>query len=452
MRSPKRVFLGAAAIGAASALTLSACGDGGASGDQSASGDGAASPTASAEGWSGPDLSGTTLEVAAAWSAAEQANFEEVLSVFEEATGATVNYTSFGDNAVTALGTQIAGGNPPDVAVISRPALLQQFATDGDIQPLSEATLAEVQANYSQDWVDLATVDGSTYGVWFKASNKSTVWYNADIYDEAGAGVPTDWEDFIAQLTTVSDAGYAGIAVGADVGWPLTDWFENVYLRTAGPEKYDQLTNHEIPWTDDSVAEALDTIAQVWGDDAIMLPGAAQRTFPESVTAVFGADPQAGTVYEGDFVAGNIADDGTSTVGGNALFYDFPSINGSAPAVVGGGDVAVGFNDDEGTQALLNYLASPASAEVWVPLGGLTSPNQAVDTALYPDDTSRQIAEALTNAETFRFDMSDLTPSEFGGTAGQGFWQIMIDFLNDPSDVAGTQDALEQAAASAYAD
>ncbi len=126
-------------------------------------------------------------------------------------------------------------------------------------------------------------------------------------------------------------------------------------------------------------------------------------------------------------------------------------MNDSEPAVVGGGDVAVAFNDDAATDALMNYLASPESAELWVPNGGLTSPNQNVDTALYPDDTSRQIAEALTGAETFRFDMSDLTPSSFGGTEGQGFWQIMIQFLQDPSDIPGTQQALEDAAVAAYA-
>src|SRR5690606_6425201 len=120
--------------------------------------------------------------------------------------------------------------------------------------------------------------------------------------------------------------------------------------------------------------------ATLWGTPLVQ-DGAAQRTFPETVTEVFGADPNAGTVYEGDFVAGNIADDGNSVVGENALFFDFPSVNGSAPAVVGGGDVAVAFVDDEATHALMEFLASPESAEVWVPNGGLTSPNQNVDTS-----------------------------------------------------------------------
>jgi alpha-glucoside transport system substrate-binding protein len=396
------------------------------------------------------DFAGTTLEVSATWSGAEQANFEAVLDVFEQQTGATVNYTSFGDNGATTLNTQVEGGNPPDVAVVGQPALMQQLATDGALAPLADVAAANVADNYAQTWVDLGTVDGELYGVWFKAANKSTMWYNADIYDEAGASEPEDWDGFLEQLQLVSDAGYYGISIGADVGWPLTDWFENVYLRTAGGDMYDQLTNHEIPWTDPSVTEALDTLATLWGTPLVQ-PGADQRTFPDTIPAVFGANPEAGTVYEGDFVAGNIADDGNSVVGENALFYDFPSINGSEPAVVGGGDVAVAFNDDEATMALMAFLATPEAAEAWVPNGGLTSPNQNVDTSLYPDDTARQIAEALVGAETFRFDMSDLTPSAFGGTPGQGFWQVMIEFLQNPSDVAGAQQKLEDAAAAAYA-
>jgi len=433
--------IGAAALVAAGALIVAGC----TSSTDDDSSEGPGGPAIEP----GTDLSGVTLNVAAAWSGDEQANFEQVLAAFADETGATVNYTSFGDQAATTLGTQIEGGNPPDVALLPQPALLTQYATDGSIKPVSDATADAVGANYSQSWIDLGSVDGQLYGVWFKASNKSTVWYNDDIYSQAGATVPATWEEFLQQLQIIQDSGYSGISIGADVGWPLTDWFENVYLRTAGGDMYDQLTRHEIPWTDPSVAEALEVLAQLFSSEVVQ-GGAAQRTFPESVTEVFGADPKAGTVFEGDFVAGNITADGNSVVGENALFYDFPSVNGSAAAVVGGGDVAVQFNNDPGTDALMAYLASPEAAEVWVPLGGITSPNKTVDTSLYPDEISKQIAEALTGAEEFRFDMSDLTPSAFGGTTGQGFWQIMIEFLENPSDIEGTQQALEDAAAAAY--
>ncbi len=416
---------------AATALMLSGCAGGG-GGDESLG-----------------DFEGETLTVAAAWSGAEQENFEAVLQEFSDRTGAQVDYTSFGDNGPTYIQGQLEGGTPPNVAVIGQPALMQSLAQNGDLVAVGEGVQSAVAENYADTWADLGSVDGDLYGVWFKVANKSTVWYNSDIYDEAGAEAPEDWDGFLDQLQLVSDAGYSGISVGADVGWPLTDWFENVYLRTAGPEKYDQLTNHEIPWTDQSVKDALEVLASLWGTDLVQ-PGGDQRDFPTSVTEVFGADPEAGTVFEGDFVAGNIAADGTSVVGENALFYDFPAIDGSDPSVVSGGDVAVQFADDEATAALMEFLASPDAAEVWVPEGGLLSANSGVDTSLYPDETTQQIAESLLEAEEIRFDMSDLAPSAFGGTPGQGFWQEMISFYQDPTDIDGTAQRLEDAAADAY--
>ena len=63
---------------------------------------------------------------------------------------------------------------------------------------------------------------------------------------------------------------------------------------------------------------------------------------------------------------------------------------------------------------------------------------------------ARATAVALAQATTFRFDMSDQTPAAFGGTVGQGEWKIMLDFLKNPSDISGTQKALEAAAVKAY--
>src|SRR5699024_5675599 len=115
----------------------------------------------------GADLSGTTLSVVAAWSGEEQANFEAVLSKFEDDTGATVDYTSFGDNGPTYIQGQLEGGNPPNVAIVGQPALMESLAQNGDIKPVSDEVQSAVEANYAQSWIDLGTVDDQLYGVWF---------------------------------------------------------------------------------------------------------------------------------------------------------------------------------------------------------------------------------------------------------------------------------------------
>ena len=48
---------------------------------------------------------------------------------------------------------------------------------------------------------------------------------------------------------------------------------------------------------------------------------------------------------------------------------------------------------------------------------------------------NRATAIQLAHAKTFRFDLSDLQPSAFGGTVGQGEFKLFQDFVKNPSDV-----------------
>ena len=421
-------------------LMAAACGD-----------DGDDDDTAGGGGGGGGDLEGESLEVAAVWTGAEQENFEKVLAAFEEETGADVTFRSTGDDIATVLGTRIEGGDPPDVAILPQPGLMADLAERDALQPIEDVAGDVVDDNYAAVWRELGSVDGELYGVWFKAANKSTVWYSTAALEDAGVEPPETWDDMIEMSQTVADSGVPAFAIAGGDGWTLTDWFENVYLRVAGGEKYDQLANHEIPWTDPTVVQSLEELAKLWSNKDLIASGAQSMAFPESVAAVFSDPRKAAMVYEGDFVAGVIADETEATVGEDADFYDFPSVQGSDPAIVGGGDVAVMLTDSEAAGELMKFLASAEAAEIWAAEGGFTSPNKNVDSSVYPDDIARRSAEALVAAEVFRFDLSDLQPAEFGGTPSQGMWKALQDFLADPSDPDATAQELERLAAEAFA-
>ena len=163
--------------------------------------------------------------------------------------------------------------------------------------------------NFGQSWIDLGTVDGKLYGLTFKAANKSTVWYNVPAFTDAGVTPPTTWDELTTDAGTLQSSGIPAYSIGGADGWTLTDLFENIYLRQAGPDKYDQLSTHEIPWTDQSVKDALTTMAKVVGDTQNIAggtSGALEADFPKSVTQVFSDPPKAAMVFEGDFVGGVI--------------------------------------------------------------------------------------------------------------------------------------------------
>jgi alpha-glucoside transport system substrate-binding protein len=398
-------------------------------------------------------LDGERVEVAAVWTGAEQKNFKKVLDAFEKETGASVRFTSTGDDIAPVLEPRIAGGNPPDVAVLPQPGLLRDFAQRGALQPIQDVAGAEVDANYAPIWRELGTVNGQLYGVWFKSANKSLVWYNAKVLRDAGVQPATDFNQLLADMQTVADSGVKPLSVGAANGWTITDIFENIYLAQAGAEKYDQLAQHQIPWTDDSVKQALTTMGQIVQSD--YLAGGTSRTlqteFPQSVQNLYASPPKAGFEIEADFVAGQVSSVTKAKIGKNAKLFPFPGVNGGPAPVVSGGDVAVLFKDSEGGKELMKFLATPEAAQVWAKAGGYISANKNVPPNAYPNATFRQIANALVTSTNVQYDMSDLQPASFGATDGQGEWKIFQDFLSNPSNVDGTAEQLESAAAEAYA-
>ncbi|MFJ9115290.1 ABC transporter substrate-binding protein [Streptomyces sp. NPDC102394] len=437
----------AALLAAALTLALAGCG-----GSDNKGGGGGGSESSS--GLKLPKLDGQTLEVAAVWTGAEQANFMKVMDEFKKRTGAKINFVPTGNNTSTFLGTKIQGGKPPDVAFLPQVGVLHQFADKGWLKPLGADAKAQLTKNFSKGWVDLGAWKGTQYGVYAKAANKSLVWYNTAAFDAAGIkDTPKTWKDFLTTAQTLSDAGSPAVSIGGADGWTLTDWFENVYLSQAGPDKYDQLAAHKIKWTDPSVQQALTTLAQLWGKNDLIAggtKGALNTEFPKSVTQTFSGSTPAGMVFEGDFVAANINGDTKAKLGTDAKVFPFPAVGSQAP-VVSGGDVAVALKSGTGAQALLTFLASTDAAEIWAAQGGILSPNKAMDMSKYKDAITKQIARQLLAAgDNFRFDMSDQAPAAFGGTAGTGEWKDLQDFLRNPKDVAGAQQKLEADAAKAY--
>ena len=96
------------------------------------------------------------------------------------------------------------------------------------------------------------------------------------------------------------------------------------------------------------------------------------------------------------------------------------------------GDVFGMFNDTPEARALMEYLATPTPHEIWAGLGGFLSPHLQVDPSVYPDEISQKQAGFLADAETLRFDGSDMMP----GAVGTGtFWSGVVEYVaGEPVD------------------
>ena len=397
-------------------------------------------------------LRGQRIEVLAVWSGTEQERFQRVIEAFERTTGVEIAYTSAGHGVPAELDARFAEGRPPDVAFVPQPGLLRRYAAEGRLVALDGLAGAVVARNYGATWRELGSAGGRMYGVWFKAANKSLVWYNIGVFEQAGVVPPDSVDGLLDVAWTLAAAGIPAFSVGGADGWTLTDWFENLYLRVAGPEQYDLLAAHRIPWTDESVRRALRLMARLL-DPALVAGGtdAALTTgYEASVQNVFADPPAAGMVFEGDFVAGVVTGKTRAGLGIRADVFPFPTGRDRAPAVVGGGDAAVLLRESDAGAAFLRFLAGAEAASIWASQGGFISPNINLDISVYPDEISRTVARRLLEAgDDFRFDLSDLQPAAFGAARDAGLRRGLQDFLRD-RDVDATVARLEAEATAAF--
>jgi ABC-type glycerol-3-phosphate transport system substrate-binding protein len=388
------------------------------------------------------------------WSGPDERSFRAVLDEYEAAfPGTTATYDSAGETFADALQKGIAAGNGPDVAVLPNALLLSRLAGRRALRRLAFAR-STVAANYTPAWLQAGSVRGTLYGVVFQASNKSTIWYDPKAFRAAGVKPPSSFAELVRSARTLRVSGRRAWAIAGADGWTLADLFENVYLRQAGPKRYDLLARHKLRWTDASVKAALRTMARILADRTNIPGGTAEALdtdIAESVSQVF-SDQRAAMVIEGDFVAPLITASTSAQPGTGFDVFSFPPIGKSGRVVVGGTQAAIVvlLRSTPASRSLVSFLATSRAASVWVRRGGFSSPNRRIPAKLYADGIQQRTAAALARAQVFRWDLSELQPTAFGTTAGQGESKLFQDFLRNPGNVNGTAASLERAAARAW--
>jgi ABC-type glycerol-3-phosphate transport system substrate-binding protein len=383
------------------------------------------------------------------------------LNAFTEATGIQVIVES-NRQLVPILRTRIAGGSPPDLALIPQPGTVAEFARGGSLVPLVNADGSDglvsrslLDENYAGGIIDLGTVDGAVYGILAKANSKSTIWYKPALLAELGLEIPTTWDELLAVQQALIDAGYTpwSIGGGESGGWPLTDWFENIYARVAGPELYNQLfVTHEIPWTHESVVEAMGHFGEIVHPADTNLAGGAEGTlatdFITAANVVFRPEnPEAAMYFEGGFMGGIIAGNFPElTPVEDFSAFMFPSINEEyGYPVVGGGDLLVAFSDRPEVAELIAWMAGEEGNSLWAATGAIVSPNVNVSLDVYSPLASLD-AEQVAGAQTFVFDGSDLTPS----AVSQAMGEMLQGYIADPDSLMDSLQYVEDIAAASY--
>ena len=314
--------------------------------------------------------SANSIEVLSLWGGSEKDAFLKVTDAFTKATGVKVEYTSARD-FIPEVRTRLAAGNPPDIGILPRPGYIGTLAKQGALKSLSSLgiTNAYMKGNYSAGWLRLGSSGGKLYGVPAKANSKSVIWYKPDSFKKYKFKIPKTWAQLLAITKKYKAKGLVPWSVGAGPSqsqWTLTDWFENIYARTAGPAKYQALFTGKLKFTDPSVANAARIMTQIINNKYVLngVQGVLGQSFVGGITDVFGTSPKAQLYFEGGFVGGIATGQVNPALKPGKTIGDFPwpTIKASLDhPVVGAADFAAAFKDTPEVRQFLKYISTGAA-------------------------------------------------------------------------------------------
>lgn len=386
------------------------------------------------------DISGEHVSVYTSIVEAEAESQIASYKAFEDCTGAIIDYEGSREFEAQLL-VRLQAGNHPDIAYMPQPGLLATVVRDfpNVVYAAPEAVVNNVDTGFSEAWKGYGTVDGTFYAAPLGSNVKSFVWYSPSAFAEHGYEVPETWDEMIALTDQmVADTGgpvwCAGVESGDATGWPGTDWIEDVMLRTAGPEKYQEWYEHTIPFNDPSVITAFDTTGEILLNNERVNAGlgdAASIATTPWTDAGFGLLDgtcllhRAANFYGAQLPAGtNIGPDG------DVYAFYLPTNQTDIRPVLGGGEFVLAMSDRPAVQAFQTYLSSADWANekaLATPDGGWVNANKGLNVDNLSTSIDKLSAETLQDPHAvIAFDASDLMPGQVG--AGT-FWTGIVNWL-----------------------
>ena len=377
--------------------------------------------------------SGTVVSMNGPFTEADAVIFNNSIAAFEEATGIDIQYEGSKEFEAS-ISIRVQANDPPDIVDFPQPGLMGTFARQGKIIPATtlvpEAWLAQ---NYLQSWRDMATVDGTEYGVWHRFNAKSLVWYPKAAFEASGYEVPNTWEELKAleeMIVADGDTPWCvGIESGAATGWPATDWTEEFMLRTTSLDNYDAWVLGDLPFASPEVKNAIETFAGIWNDNAMVYggtPAIVTTFFGDAPAPMFQDPPNCWLHKQGNFIT-SFFPEGKQYAVDYGVFY-LPGVDDAygKPFLVAG-DVMSAFRDRPEIRAVMQFFSTGEGIRGWLAAGGALGMQKDVDLSWYGSDLERDIAILVADATSVRFDASDLMPGEVGSGS---FWKGMTDYFS----------------------
>ena len=392
-------------------------------------------------------FAGKTVSLQTQWIGGEGTNFAAALADYATASGIKIQVDSIGSSHETVLKTRIDGGKPPDLAMLAQPTPILTYAAAGKVIDVAKIMDGKKLSDEHANTIGLVTQGSNIWGIPYKADVKSTIWYPIKAFEAKGYTVPKTWDELIALSDKIVADGTNPWCVSAGgpgdaTGWQITDWVEEVVLKTKGADYYNDWISHKVTFQDPGIKDAFDkyvgkiffTPKYVFGGNTAIV-ATDQKTPMDPMFTDDLANPKCWmqkipTWYGPDFFPDQRASGQPSkyVIGTDIGIFPFPTIDPAQNYAEGSADTLMVLVDRPEVRAVAQFLATPSGLQKWIAAGSAISTNSTTPADWYAGAYKLKVASEIANAaKGIGFDASDLMPGKVG--AGT-FWTQAVQWAN----------------------
>ena len=373
-----------------------------------------------------------TVTIFGGYSASDAAAFQDELNIaFPASSGIKVKYTSLA-SFDTDITTKIRANQAPNIAMWPQPGgLLKQSSKLMNLETvLGKSGFAAVKKTLVPGFELLGKQGATTYGLPVSANLKSIVFYNPAVFKANGWTVPTTQAQLTALQNTIKSSGKAypwcaGTESGGATGWSLTDWMEELVLKTAGVDTYNKWWKGQVKWTDPKIVAAGKLLASTLLTEGNTQGGGAgvtSRFFGlASTQGLFKsakADGACAMLKQGSFITGFFPDDIQAELKAKNYTHVGVFAYPGTANLLGGGDTAGVFHNNPAVAKVAAFIMSDKMGTKGYAskASGFLSPHKTFNPAYFGDPLAKQFTTMFSKAKGFGFDGSDQAPPQVNKT------------------------------------
>lgn len=221
------------------------------------------------------------------------------------------------------LKTQAASKEVPDITIVNPSAQMKPFVDAGLFAPLNDMVEQNgLKGTFQEGILNWYTFNNNIYAL-PDGNNIGLVYYNKDLFKQAGVEVPKTFEEMVTAVKTLKGKGIQPMAIGEKDSWTGSFLFMNVLLRTnGGPGFLQAVVDGKKTFADPAFTDAVSSFQD------LVQAGAFQEgatSFDYNAGENLFKTGKAAMYFMGSWATGGIE---TSSVNGKVGVFKFPTVKG----------------------------------------------------------------------------------------------------------------------------